>query len=284
VRQRIPAIILLLYVAPLASAANPPKPTSQPLVASLVPAATDLIVGMGAGDHLVGISNFDDSKRPELAHLPKIGDYQSIDWERLMVLKPQILIIFQSPQRISPGVKERAAKLNLKLVNIRTETLSDIYTELKNLGEILREQAKATDASKKLDTQLQSMRQRLRNKTPVRTLLLRDETATATVGRGNFLNDILELSGGQNVIEDTGWPTIDHERLAALNPDAIIILLSNVPPQVEKQAAATLQRMQKLNAVKNNRIKIINLWYAQQPGLHLGDLAEQIASFLHPEK
>ena len=67
---------------------------------------------MGAGDHLVGISSYDDSSRPELKDLPKIGDYQAIDWERLRALKPQILIIFQSPDRISPGVKERAAKLN----------------------------------------------------------------------------------------------------------------------------------------------------------------------------
>jgi len=275
--QRISAFIFLLSLCPLAAAADPK-------VASVVPAATDLIISMGAGDHLVGISNYDDASRKELKDLPKIGDYQTIDWERLRSLRPQILIIFQSPDRISPGVKERAAKLNLKLVNTRTETLSDIFTELKNLGEILNEQEKAAAAAKKLDTQLQSMRQRLRNLPPVKTLILRDETATATVGRKNFLNDILELAGGQNVIEDSGWPTLDHERLASLNPDAIIVLLSNVPPQVEKQAAANIARMTNLAAVKTNRVKIINLWYSQQPGLHLGDLADQFADFLHPEK
>jgi iron complex transport system substrate-binding protein len=282
--QRIGTFIFLLSLCSLAHAANPSKPTTRPLVASLVPAATDLIVSMGARGHLVGMSNYDDAARPELKHLPKIGDYESIDWERLRSLKPQILIIFQSPDRISPGVKERAAKLNIKLVNIRTETLSDIFTELKKLGDILNEQEKAAAAAKKLDTQLQTMRQRLRNLPPVKTLLLRDETTTATVGRGNFLNDLLELAGGQNVIEDTGWPTIDRERLASLNPDAIIILLSNVPPQVEKQAAATIARMTNLTAVKNKRVKIINVWYAQQPGLHLGELADQFADFLHPQK
>src|SRR5258705_13722080 len=89
-RQRIGGFIFLLLVCSLAHAA-------EPKVASLVPAATDLIVSMGAGDHLVGISNYDDSSRAELKHLPKIGDYQTIDWERLRALKPQILIIFQSP-------------------------------------------------------------------------------------------------------------------------------------------------------------------------------------------
>jgi cobalamin transport system substrate-binding protein len=283
VRQRIVPIILLLYLAQLALAANPPKPAAQPLVASVVPAATDLIVGMGAGDHLVGVSNYDDTTRPELSHLPRIGDYQTIDWERLRILKPRILIIFQSPDRISPGVKERAAKLNLKLVNVHPETLDDVYTELKNLGEILNEPSKAKEAAQKLETDLQSIRDSVKDKPKVRTLILRDETATATVGRGTFLNDILELSGGKNAIEDNGWPTIDRERLTALNPDAIIILLSASPPQLEKQATATLQRMPHLTAVKTQKIKIINLWYSQQPGLHLSDLAKEFANFLHPE-
>jgi iron complex transport system substrate-binding protein len=283
VRQRIAAYILLLYLAPLAPAANPPKPTSQPLVASLVPAATDLIVGMGAGDHLVGVSNYDDTKRPELAHLPRIGDYQTIDWERLTVVKPQILIIFQAPERVAPGVKERAQKLNLKLVNVRTETVADIYSELKNLGILLSEEKKADLAAEKLKAQFQMISERFNKPKRVRTVLIRDETATGTVGRKTFLSEVLEIAGGENVIEAEGWPAIDHERLAALDPDAIIILLSNVPPQVEKQAAAGLQRMPNLKAVKTNRIKIINVWYAQQPGLHLGELAEQFADFLHPQ-
>jgi iron complex transport system substrate-binding protein len=282
VRVSFYTLFFALVCSSLALAADN-NPT-RPLVASLVPAATDLIVSMGAGEHLVGISNYDDSSRPELKHLPKIGDYQTIDWERLRALKPQILITFQAPDRISPGVKERAAKLNLKLVNIRTETLADLFIELKNIGQLLGEQEKAAASSQKLQDQLDTIHQRLRNLPPVKTLLLRDESASATVGQGNFLNDILELSGGQNVIEDSGWPTIDRERLASLNPDAIIILLSNAPPQVEKQAAATIGRMAHLTAVKTNRVKIINVWYSQQPGLHLGDLARQFADFLHPEK
>jgi len=281
--QRIAAIVFVLVVCSLGAAAEPSKATTRPLVASVVPAATDLIISMGAGEHLVGVSNYDDTSRAELKHLPKIGDYQTIDWERLRVLRPDILIIFQSPERVAPGLKERAGKLNIRLVNIRTETLSDLLAELKNLGELLGEQEKAAAAGKKFDERLAAMRQRVRNAGAVKTLILRDETANATVGRGNFLNDILELAGGENVIADNGWPTIDRERLVSLNPEAIIVLLSNVPPQVEKQADAAIGRLGKVRAVKNGRVKIINVWYAQQPGLHLADLAEQFASFLHPD-
>ncbi len=273
-RQRIAALIFLLWLASPALAANPK-------VASLVPAATDLIVGMGAGEHLVGVSNYDDTTRDELKHLPKIGDYQTIDWERLGALRPNILIIFQSPDRIAPGIRERAANLNIQLVNVRIETIADLHSELKKIGQLLGEEEKSTAAAKKLDDELQSIRDRVDGKPKIRTLLIRDETATGTVGRNTFLSEILEAAGGENVIEATGWPAIDRERLAALNPDAIIVLLSNVPPQVQKEAAAAIARLPDLKAVKTNRVKIINVWYAQQPGLHLPDLARQFAEFLH---
>src|SRR4051794_4265348 len=75
--------------------APPPSQKKSPTVASLVPAATDLIVGMGAGDHLVAVSNYDLGA--EVAGLPKVGDYQSIDWEKLTVLRPNVLISFYGP-------------------------------------------------------------------------------------------------------------------------------------------------------------------------------------------
>ena len=38
---------------------SPARNKKLPAVASLSPAATDLLIGMGAGDHLVAVSNFD---------------------------------------------------------------------------------------------------------------------------------------------------------------------------------------------------------------------------------
>src|SRR5690348_14403504 len=70
---------------PGSSVAGAPTSTpamSCPSIASLVPAATDLIIAMGSGDQLVAISNFDQD-RPETHGLPKVGDYLTNDWERL---------------------------------------------------------------------------------------------------------------------------------------------------------------------------------------------------------
>src|SRR5512133_3132877 len=59
-------------------------------VASTVPAATDLILGMGAGEHLVAVSKY-DKDRPDVSGLPLVGDYLSTDWEMLARVRPDVL-------------------------------------------------------------------------------------------------------------------------------------------------------------------------------------------------
>ena len=74
---------------PLAGPATRPAGVT---VASLVPAATDLILSMGAGNRLVAVSNYDTIE--STAHpLPRVGDYQTTDWETLASLHPSVMLI-----------------------------------------------------------------------------------------------------------------------------------------------------------------------------------------------
>src|SRR4051812_22580320 len=97
------------------SSAAPAPQKKSPTVASLVPAATDLLVGMGAGDHLVAVSNYDLIK--EVSALPRVGDYQSIDWEKLSMAQPNVLISFYGPGHTPAGFLEKILDLNITQIN-----------------------------------------------------------------------------------------------------------------------------------------------------------------------
>src|SRR5262249_48805549 len=75
-------------------------------IASLSPAATDMLVGLGANDHLVAVSNYESS--PQVKDLPRVGDYQTTDWETLARLRPSVMIIQIAPDRVPAGLKEKA--------------------------------------------------------------------------------------------------------------------------------------------------------------------------------
>ncbi|HEY1684639.1 MAG TPA: ABC transporter substrate-binding protein [Tepidisphaeraceae bacterium] len=252
--------------------------TKHPTVASLVPAATDLIVQMGLSDHLVGISNYDNAADLHLTGLPRVGDYQAIDWERLAEIRPDILVIFEAPSRVPAGLSEHANSLHIQLVNVRTETMTDIIAESRRLGMLLNEKTKAEEALTTFQTRLHAIRKRTSKLPKVRTLLVLDPSTLGVVGAHNFLNDALQIAGGQNVIQATGWPSIDREMLQSLKPQVIVALIAEQTPQAMAEAQKFLDEQNSPTC----RSALIARWYAQQSSFSVADIAEELADILHP--
>jgi ABC-type Fe3+-hydroxamate transport system substrate-binding protein len=61
-----------------------------------------MLLGMGAGEHLVAVSNYEAA--PEVKDLPRVGDYQTTDWETLARVRPDVMIIQIAPDRLPPGL------------------------------------------------------------------------------------------------------------------------------------------------------------------------------------
>ncbi len=260
------------------------KSTVGKSVASLVPAATDMIIGMGARERLVAVSNW-DAQRPEIADLPRVGDYRTVDWEKLALLRPDVMIVQWRPDKMPPGLAERAAELNIELVNLRIVYLDEIFTALDQLGASIGEPEKASAAAATLRAQLDDVRTAVAGKKPVRTLISQTESPLSTVGGGNFVDDLLTIAGGKNVIEggDNSYPNIDLERLVALNPDAIIHLLPGESPQVVERAKAFWSSHPELTAVKDGRVYCETDSHMLLPGPLVGQVAERFATLLHPD-
>lgn len=238
-------------------------------------------MGMGAGDQLVAVSNY-DRNRKDVAKLPKVGDYLTTDWESLASLHPSAMIIQLDPQRVPAGLKQRADSLGIRLVNIHIDRLADIFTTLKTLGEVLHDTAKARQAADHLHEQLDAIKKGHEGRTPVRTLMVVGVQGRSVVGRDNFLNDLLEIAGGENVVPAKmgPWPDIDPELLAQWNPQVVLQLLPRESPQGIEAAQRFWKQFADLSAVKTGQVHILTQWYLLQPGYHVGQTAEVFAQAL----
>ena len=244
----------------------------------MVPAATDLLIGMGAKDHLVAVSNYD-----AIPNLPKAGDYETVDWELLRSLRPAILISQIKPELQSAGFKTRASDLHIKSVNIQIENLSDIYAAIDSLGSALNDPALAATAKQQMRKRLDAVKASSVGRPPVRTLIVISGNAEFIAGPGGFLDDLLVIAGGVNAAPagPNHWPKIDREMLLSLKPDVIIQLMPGAPKQEREQAAAIWKRLPQIPAVAAGRVYPIYDEYALQPGWHVTDLAEQFSQCLH---
>lgn len=252
--------------------------TKSPTVASLVPSATDLILGMGAGDHLVAVSNFD--REPAAARLPRVGDYQTIDWEKLAQLHPNLIITYYGPGHIPPGFAERTRELGMQNVNLQFNRLTDVFEALGTLGYALAERDKAQALGARLKAEIDALRPAAttRASRPVRVVIVTDPSGLDFAGRDNYLNDLLETVGGENAVNVPGYIALDREAIAALRPDVILQLLPGADAATKRQAAGFWDAFPNLPAVLNHRVYLFTEPYMMTPGVHIADVAAKFAA------
>lgn len=253
----------------------------HPTVASLVPAATDLLLAMGAADHLVAVSNF-EPPRPEVSALPKVGDYQSTDWEKLTELRPDVMLIFMSPQHTPPGLLQRAAALKIRVINVNTDRLADVFATIDGLGSAVAEPLAGQRLAADLHRQLDAVHERVKAQPPIKTILSLSDERFDCVGRGTYLDELLTIAGGENAVDSSApYPTFDRERIVELAPSAVLILAPAAPANFKSRAERLWMSLPNLPAARNNRVMTIDDPYALQPGAHIGRVAEMMADALH---
>lgn len=251
-------------------------------IASLSPAATDMLIGLGAGDHLAAVSNYDSA--PQVKDLPRVGDYQTTDWETLARIRPDVMIIQIAPDRVPPGLKQRAQELKIELVNVKIDGLEDVLNEMQRLGAVAGEQEKGREAVVALRAKLDLIRKQCADKPPISTLLVRDENGQDVIGPNNFLDDLLKVVNATNAAAslERPYPTIDREKLLSLAPQSVIVLLPDAKPQSIENCKRFWASLPQVPAVKNHRLKIMTEGYALVPGPRVADLAKKFADYLRP--
>ena len=251
-------------------------------IISLSPAATDLLLGMGAADRLVGVSTFDSD--PRIASLPRVGDYENVDWERIVTLAPRHMIVQMAPDRLPAGFVERAKKLNVELHLSHIDRLDDITREAIEIGEKIGRPGDAKAFVEKLTAPIEAAKRAADRKPRIRTLIAVSEDGLGVAGHGTYLDDLLTAAGGENVLGSSrgGYVKLDREALLALAPDAIVHLS---PASAVKRAPVTpaWNDLAGVPAAKSGRVLTIDEPWALMPGAHVGELAARISNFLHPK-
>jgi iron complex transport system substrate-binding protein len=240
---------------------------------------------MGAGGHLVAVSNY-DVPRDGIRNLPKVGDYETVDWEQIATLRPELMVTQYAEDRMPQGLRQREAGLAIRSVNVHIDSLEDIFKAYETLGASVGEPDKARSARDRLRGRLEALRAASKGRPAVSVLIATDPTGLHLAGPGTFLDGLLPYLGATNAAASLNnpYPGIDREALRSLDPDVIFQLLPDEPPQVVEEARRTWSSMPELKAVKNRRVYIFTDWYLLQPGPHVVDVGEKMhAEMLNAE-
>ena len=237
---------------------------------------------MNAAARLAGVSTYDNA--PRIAALPRVGDYENVDWERITTLAPQGMVMQMSPDRVPAGLRERATKLGIQLHLSHIDRLDDILRETSELGAFIDRKAEGETLRRSIERRIDAVKERTAGRPRVRTLIVVSGDGLGVAGRNTYLDDLLTAAGGENALDASRgtYVQLDREAILALSPDAIIHLVPSPTATERESMKAAFARLKDMPAVKRGRVLLVHDQWALMPGAHVGELVERMANFLHP--
>lgn len=258
------ALLAALSLGP-ARAASPPVivddlgsqvalPATARRIVALAPGATALLFAAGAGDRIVATIRFADDP-PAAKLIPRIGDQQSVDLERLVALRPDVVVYTEGVT--SPLIVDRIRALRMPLYATWYTTLDGIAPSIRRLGTLAGTQSAAQAEAAKLEAQLSALRQRYRGASPRSVFYQVWDRPLYTVGGRQLISDAMKACGASNIFGDqkASAPTIAIEAVIARDPDVII---ASSPTEVATRWAEDWQRFPRLRAVQNGHVFVFD--------------------------
>jgi iron complex transport system substrate-binding protein len=252
-----------------------------------VPATTEMLFAMGAGDRIAGVSNYDRFP-PDVARLPKVGGLLDPNVERLLSLKPDLVIVYDT----QTDLKQQLERAHIPVFRYVHRGLPDITATMRAIGERIGAKTAAGVAAGRIEQDLAAIRARVANRPRPKTLLVfgREQGALRHVdasGGYGFLHDLLELAGGSDVLGDLHQQSVDMstEMILTRAPEVILELRYGdalTPDRLDAERRVW-NALPAVPAVKNNRVHLLVGDEFVVPGPRIVIAAERFARTLHPE-
>lgn len=196
---------------------------SQPVerIISLAPSLTELVYAAGAGDKLVGVVEYSDYP-PQAIDLPIVGRFDSLNLERILQLKPDLVVAWQSGNpRASVA---RLKQFGLTVYIAEPKKLESIPSHIEKLAVLAGTEATAADAINQFQTTYSTLLTEYGDKPLVKIFYQVWDAPLITSGGNELINDIISLCGGSNIFEELKLvaPKVSDEAVLARDPEVII--------------------------------------------------------------
>ncbi|WP_235938699.1 cobalamin-binding protein [Thalassotalea algicola] len=251
----ITGLALSLTISLSAAYANVEENSQAPLrIVALAPHIVEMLYDIGAGDNIVATVEY--ANHPEAAKaIPRIGGHHGISIERLVALKPDLVLFWQGGNKAQDLEKMRQLGLNVKLS--QPKALEDVAKELKMLGELTGHQLQALKVANQFTNKLQSIRQLYQNKQQYSVFYQLWSTPLMTVNEDSWINQLITSCNATNVFSQspTKTPQVSIENVIVANPDVIVIPDAH---STSPQPKVGWEKWQQVTAVKRQRIIRVN--------------------------
>jgi len=278
----VSGLILLIYSCKTKSTIQTVMPMR---IITLSPNLTEIAFALGLEDRITAVSS--DSDWPaQTKDKARVGSFWQPSTELIIAQKPDLVITENFEQQ--SVVAENLKRLGIPVLTIKIETIEQMRQAILQIGDAANCRMQAENLVADFDNKIKMLRTKLENTAHPKVLWVVQTEPLRVAGRRTFINDILEIAGGINVIGQTlmQYPQIGDEVLLT-NPADVIIQSAMGETEIaqqQKEAEKFWARQPSLPAVKAGKIYVVDSDLVLRLGPRLPEGIETIASILHPEK
>ena len=260
-----------------------PLPDRVDRIVSLAPNITEILFAIGLGDEIAGVP-LDSDYPPDAAEKPKVGTFWQPDIEAVVAARPGLVITLGFEQQ--QNLAERLKRIGYNSLTVNIEKVSDLFDAIERIGAATGRRRQANELISRISTKLQQLASLVDAGPKVRVLWVVQREPLRVAGRDTFVNEMIELAGGENAIGPTvhKYPPIGSEQVIACNAD-VIIESAMGREDIENQRDRALQHWSKfkyLPAVASRRVYVIRGDTVSRLGPRLYEGTETIARCLRP--
>jgi iron complex transport system substrate-binding protein len=258
-------------------------------IVTLSPNLAEIVFALGLGDKVVAVSS-DCDWPDEAKQKPKIGTFWQPNTEAIIAAKPDLVVCETFLQQKEAA--ETLKRAGLRVVSLRAESIKEFYNAILQIGSAAGCPEKAESLAAKIKSELEL----------IRVLWVLQTEPMRVAGVKTFVNEIIDIAGGQNVIAPTGdqYPAVGTETILTSGAEVIIQSAMGTEDIAKQQEAAEKfwspgasaegetsplggPGFANLPAVKNKKIYVIDSDTVLRLGPRLPQGAMAVAKLLHPE-
>lgn len=196
---------------------------SEPVerIVTLAPHLAEMVFDVGAGESLVGTVAWSDFP-PAAKAVPRVGDSYRIDAERIIALRPDVVLAWGggTPR----NTIERLRALDIPVAVLTPRDLASIPGHLEWLGVITGKEAVAERQAQKFREDLRQLHDEFAQQKPLRVFFQVSADPLFTVGGGHTISELIATCGGENIFSDldSGAHSVGREAVITRNPQVVI--------------------------------------------------------------
>lgn len=247
-------------------------------IVSLAPSITEVLFALKLGDRIVGVTSYCDFPA-EAKSREKIGDTLKPNLERLIALKPDLVLISTASQL--EKITQQLDQLGIPVFVTNPKSVAGVLTSIRQIGELTDTAQQGEVLAAEMQGRISTVQRQVAGQDVPRVLYILQLSPLITAGKNTFINDLIIQAGGRSISgeESADYPQFSLETAIARAPEVIIVPASHgtelVNVEAVKQAFATTP------AVKNNRIVRVNPDLIDRPGPRIVEGLEAIRAGIY---